>query len=95
MRFATLIRSLLLCATAVILSVTAYGQSRTLEVQPSAAKRYALVIGNDSYRQLEPLRNARADARAIAKALTDSGFVVTLQIDADQSAMKAALRNFV
>ena len=40
-------------------------------------QRLALVIGNDSYSAVSPLVNARADANAIAQALTRSGFKVT------------------
>lgn len=45
------------------------------------AARRAVVIGNDSYQKLPPLRNAAADARAIARALDATGFEVTLRID--------------
>lgn len=89
-----LVRWLLLSAAILLFASCAYGQPRNLTVQKGTSSRFALVIGNDSYRQVEPLRNARADARAIAAALTGAGFVVTLQLDADQSAMKAAIRNF-
>src|SRR5688500_15430380 len=41
-----------------------------------AAKRVALVIGNDAYKALPALRNAVADARAVAKVLEDLGFRV-------------------
>jgi hypothetical protein len=41
---------------------------------PSQAARLALVIGNDAYRQIEPLNNARNDARLIAATLKDAGF---------------------
>jgi formylglycine-generating enzyme required for sulfatase activity len=61
---------------------------------PAYAARLALVIGNDSYSRVEPLRNARADARAMARALEGAGFRVSLVLDQDQSAMKAALRRF-
>jgi hypothetical protein len=30
------------------------------------ARRLALVIGNDSYQNVQPLKNARSDAKAIA-----------------------------
>ena len=36
---------------------------------PADAKRVALVIGNDSYQNAQPLNNARSDAKAVAKAL--------------------------
>jgi hypothetical protein len=61
---------------------------------PAQAKRLALVIGNDSYQQADPLTNARADARAVAAALTSTRFNVTLKQDLTLSQMKEALRNF-
>jgi formylglycine-generating enzyme required for sulfatase activity len=41
-----------------------------------AAKRIALVIGNDHYEHVPRLHNAVADARAVAKALAGLGFQV-------------------
>ena len=41
-----------------------------------AQKRLALVIGNERYSQLPPLRNAVADARAMAQVLEELGFRV-------------------
>jgi caspase domain-containing protein len=62
---------------------------------PSAhARRMALVIGNDSYQNVPALQNARSDAKAIAAALKDAGFEVTLKQDLNQRQMKAALRDF-
>lgn len=52
------------------------------------------MIGNDSYRHVPKLDNARADARALAKALEAAGFAVTLKLDVDQKAMERALRAF-
>jgi hypothetical protein len=51
---------------------------------PSAFGRYhALVIGNDAYRHLPPLRTARNDAESVAALLRDAyGFEVTLLLDA-------------
>ena len=46
-----------------------------------APKRFALVIGNDSYRTVEPLKNARNDARAFAQAMRDAKFEVIAQDD--------------
>lgn len=60
----------------------------------SLAARRALVIGNDSYQKLQALRNAGEDARAIADKLSASGFDVTLRLDLNEKAMKAALRSF-
>jgi uncharacterized caspase-like protein len=60
----------------------------------AAAHRVALVIGNDTYQHAEPLRNARADARAVAVSLQAIGFKVTLKQDVTLQQMKEALRNF-
>lgn len=59
-----------------------------------AANRLALVIGNDAYRDVEPLQTARADATAMAKALEGVGFRVNLRLDVDDRALKAAVRQF-
>ena len=58
------------------------------------ATRRALVIGNDSYRQVTKLVNAREDARAIAESLQQVGYQVTLKLDLTDKDMKAALRTF-
>lgn len=57
-------------------------------------RRRALVIGNDNYRHVTPLRNARADARAMGNALAALGFAVTARMDVDERGLKEALRNF-
>ncbi len=57
-------------------------------------RRLALVIGNDSYRSVSTLDNARSDARSMAKALEATGFKVSLQLDLTERGMKEALRNF-
>jgi hypothetical protein len=61
---------------------------------PAQARRIALVIGNDSYQNVQPLKNARSDAKAIAAELKTVGFDVTLKQDLTQRLMKAALRDF-
>ena len=58
------------------------------------AMRRALIIGNDSYKYAEPLRNAREDARAMAAELKGFGYDVTLRLDQSQKEMQATLRNF-
>jgi len=58
------------------------------------AARVALVIGNDAYRHISALRNAKADARAMAGELERSGFSVTLALDQDRAGMNGALRDF-
>ncbi|OIO53759.1 MAG: hypothetical protein COX57_04665 [Alphaproteobacteria bacterium CG_4_10_14_0_2_um_filter_63_37] len=74
----------------------AAGAVQADEVEPLAppSKRIALVIGNDQYRSVTPLRNAVADSTAVAKALQEAGFTVTLQHNVDLSSVKQALRQF-
>ena len=43
-----------------------------------ATQRIALVIGNSAYRPGYELRNPVADARAVAKSLSELGFTVTI-----------------
>lgn len=55
---------------------------------------YALVIGNNNYRQLRKLRTAGHDAREIAAILEKTyGFKVTLLLDADRYQMLSALNS--
>lgn len=58
------------------------------------AARLALVVGNDGYRQVAPLQNARADARAMAEALEKSGFAVTQELDRTRGQMNTVLKRF-
>jgi|GEM_PF-3635628 len=52
----------------------------------SFGRYHALVIGNDSYAHLPPLKTARNDAKAIAALLEkDYGFTVTLLLDAGRT----------
>ena len=57
------------------------------------APRAALVIGNADY-SFGPLRNPKNDAEAMAKALEEAGFDVTVATDADQTAMENAVHDF-
>jgi len=58
------------------------------------ANRKALVIGNDTYKSITKLLNAREDAKAIATNLTAVGYKVTLQLDLNEKEMRTALRTF-
>lgn len=55
--------------------------------------RIALVIGNSAYKDA-PLINPVNDARAIARALTETGFQVVLKENSPQRVMLDALRDF-
>ena len=79
----------------------AVATERNLQVQAAAAttssatstQRVALVVGNSSYKE-GPLANPVNDARAIAQALRESGFSVTIRENTDQRTMLSALREF-
>ena len=61
-----------------------------------ASSRVALVVGNGGYvaENIPALANPVNDAKLMAKALETNGFEVRLVTDADQAAMKAALKAF-
>jgi hypothetical protein len=65
-----------------------------IEPAPPSGKRKALVIGNDLYRHVTQLDNARADARAMSQSLQTMGFNVTLALDQTERGLKETLRNF-
>ena len=66
------------------------------EVSPTTifANRRALVIGNDNYKSVTKLINAREDAKAIAASLQQVGYQVTLKTDLNEREMKAVIRTF-
>ena len=67
-----------------------------LLAQPAAAeKRLALVIGNDAYAEVTPLRKAVNDARAMAAALAAMGFEVITAENAGRREMNFKVQSFV
>ncbi|MEY3638162.1 MAG: hypothetical protein RIR68_1295 [Pseudomonadota bacterium] len=66
----------------------------TPPMTPAVPTRRALVIGNDSYQSVPKLLNAREDAQAMARSLSDMGFQVQLELDLRERSMRAALRQF-
>ncbi len=67
----------------------------TLAPWSAQAARLALVIGNDTYQHVNPLRNARNDAQSMAKELEAAGFNVTKVLDASRQTVNAALDGFL
>jgi formylglycine-generating enzyme required for sulfatase activity len=63
-------------------------------VLPAQAKRVALVIGNSNYKTFNVLPNPVNDAKLMETALRESGFEVTLILDADQAQMKRTMLEF-
>ncbi len=64
-----------------------------LALGSARAERLALVIGNDGYQHVAPLRNAGNDARLFAKTLTDAGFTVVggVRTNLSRTAMWSAI----
>ena len=88
------LRPMLRIAFFLLLLVPTLTSTQALAQQASEARRVALVIGNDRYRNIPSLRNARADAMAVADALRESGFDVIARYDLDERALRASVREF-
>jgi len=63
-------------------------------VEPVAAKRVALVIGNDAYRDVAPLEKAVNDADAMAVTLGEIGFEVIRATNVTRREMNRQLQTF-
>lgn len=64
----------------------------TVFVHPAeAARKLALVIGNNDYKEVPKLDKAVADSKAIAAALAGLGFEVSAALDADRRTLNLAL----
>uniref|UniRef100_UPI0011AE420A caspase family protein n=1 Tax=Methylobacterium sp. B34 TaxID=95563 RepID=UPI0011AE420A len=61
----------------------------------TAAKRFALVIGNGAYRNVPSLKNAKNDAAAIAAKLEKVGYEVLYVTDLDRRSMNQAISTFL
>ena len=59
-----------------------------------AAKRVALIIGNDSYAEVGPLLKAVADAEAVAEKLQSAGYETILRTNADRRSTNLAISRF-
>ena len=72
----------------ILLSISLFGFSQT-------DKRIALVIGNNNYTNIPPLKNPVNDARLMAKTLESIGFEVLLEIDiTDKRSFVDIIKNF-
>src|SRR3954454_11512153 len=61
---------------------------------PAAARKLALVIGNDAYRNVPTLAKPVGDARAMRAALANLGFAVTETENATYQNMTGILATF-
>lgn len=59
-----------------------------------AAKRLALVVGNNAYEEVTPLKKARGDALAISRQISDQGFEVFTLLDASRRQMAREFARF-
>ncbi len=77
----------------ILLRLLALTATLTLAQAQAPAPRAALVIGNADY-SFGALRNPKNDAEAMAKALDEAGFDVTVATDVDQASMAKAVDAF-
>jgi uncharacterized caspase-like protein len=87
----------ILAGSALALALPAHAE-RVQNLSPTKAapggeRRVALVIGNGAYKGAA-LRNPVNDARAMARALAEAGFAVTLGEDLNRAGMNRAIREF-
>ena len=64
----------------------------TLQAQ---AARLAMVVGNDAYQSINPLKNARNDANTMTRELEAAGFKVTRLLDATRERLNNEFDGFV
>lgn len=82
-------------AAALSCAHTAAAQDRAFTVNDKGStRRVALVVGNNAYVE-KPLQNAVRDAKAIDKALRDSGFEVTVALDTSLKDLEHAIDQFI
>lgn len=87
-------RQLLFIVVFILASVPIGGAAQQrLASSDLSESRIALVIGNANYKDA-PLANPMNDARAVAKALNESGFQVKIHTNLTQAQMRRAIREF-
>jgi len=76
------------------LTEQAKSASRAQSGGEKSNKRKALLIGNDKYQTVTPLKNAGTDAHAMGRALSSFGYKVWVKTDLNRRDMHAAIRQF-
>ncbi|MDR1148260.1 MAG: tetratricopeptide repeat protein [Spirochaetaceae bacterium] len=71
------------------------GQARMNTSSPTTGGRYALVIGNGEYKNIEKLTNTVNDAQDITEALKELGFDVDLRLNVGEIQFGAAIDSYV
>ncbi|MEM6278995.1 MAG: caspase family protein, partial [Verrucomicrobiota bacterium] len=69
--------------------------SACLLAEANASTKKALIIGNNEYEHARALSNPANDAEDMTSLLSELGFDVSLQLDADLKTMRRALREFI
>ena len=69
-------------------------QKNQAQIAPDNRRRFALVIGNDSYSSLPVLSNAVNDSKAMSEALKQANFEVSYYKNLSKRQMEEALNNF-
>lgn len=90
----TIGRALLL---GLVAGVSPLAEERGAARVPAEARRVALVIGNDGYRNIPHLDNPRSDARLVADALRRQGFELVggeALLDLNKAGLDQALESF-
>ena len=82
----SLVRGLMLAVAAM-----AFIAAMVAATPVEAAKRVALVIGNDTYKNVPPLQKAISDAKAVGETLKGLGFQVIASENVSQRSMNEAL----
>jgi hypothetical protein len=83
----------LIIAVAVLASA-AGAQDRRVTPLGSSQKRVALVIGNNEYRNQQPLRNSVNDANSVGAALRELSFTVDVKLNVSMIQMEEAVERF-
>jgi caspase domain-containing protein len=86
---------LALCSVVVVTQSIGAQDRRLVRNPGTAERRFALVVGNDAY-VTTPLKNAVADARAVAQVLKEElGFSVELVTDARLEMFETSVDRFI
>ena len=85
---------LVLCIGLLALSALAQDPSSRNLIVGATSKRLALVIGNDAYKNVDVLKNARNDARLMAATLKKAGFDVTQVVNMGRDGMWSSIDTF-
>ena len=68
--------------------------SKPNNIIDNVIKRKALLIGNDKYQFVTPLKNAKADATSMGNALNAVGYKVWVKTDLNRKDLQTAIRQF-